>query len=158
MVIDGTNGLTFNNATTQNSGGKVIQVVQGTTSTATSTSSTSYSDTTLTATITPLFSTSKILILVSQNGVYASVNNLGVGLAVLRNSTNICQFSKFETLIGGGATTGALISSSTCYLDSPSTTSATIYKTQFAVGQNTGTVYVQNNNDVSTITLMEISA
>ena len=33
MIIDGTNGLTFNNATTQASAGCVLQVVNATTNT-----------------------------------------------------------------------------------------------------------------------------
>jgi hypothetical protein len=153
FIVDGTNGLTFNNSTTQASAGVVLQVVNATYSTIASNSTTTYADTGLTATITPKFSTSKILILVSQNGVYASSTNTGVGLAILRGtSLNICQFSKLE---GFGSAT--ILSSSASYLDSPATTSATTYKTQFALGQNTGTVSVQNNGDTSTIVLMEIA-
>jgi hypothetical protein len=131
----------------------VLQVVYASYSTVASNSTTTYADTGLTATITPKFATSKILILVSQNGVYASSTNTGVGLAILRGtSANICQFSRLE---GFGSAT--IISSSASYLDSPATTSATTYKTQFALGQNTGTVTVQNNSDTSTITLLEIA-
>ena len=52
--------------------GKVLQVVNATYSTDTSTTSTSYVDTGLTATITPLFSTSKVLVLISQK-IFANV-------------------------------------------------------------------------------------
>jgi len=47
-------------------GGKVLQVVYGSTSTSTTVSSTTYTDTTLSATITPSSATSKVLVLVSQ--------------------------------------------------------------------------------------------
>ena len=44
------------------------------------------------------------------------------------------------------------------YLDSPSTTSATTYKTQLSSGNNTAGVGVQGTGgETSTITLMEIA-
>ena len=48
-------------------------------------------------------------------------------------------------------------SMSTAYLDSPATTSATTYKTQYATFQAGGTVYLQLAGETSTITLMEIA-
>ena len=42
------------------------------------------------------------------------------------------------------------------FLDSPSTTSATTYKTQFRIGDDTGTVTVQYYG-TSVMTLMEIA-
>ena len=48
------------------------------------------------------------------------------------------------------------------YLDSPATTSATTYKTQFASQANNAIIYVQSasggTSSTSTITLMEIAA
>ena len=44
------------------------------------------------------------------------------------------------------------------YLDSPATTSATTYKTQFRNLPNAASVAVQPNTAVSTIILMEIGA
>jgi len=55
--------------------GSVLQVVNAITSTNVSNSTATMTDTGLTATITPKFSTSKILVLVSQNGVYKSAAN-----------------------------------------------------------------------------------
>jgi hypothetical protein len=157
MIIDGTNGLTFNNATTQTSAGCVLQVVNATYSTSTSNSSTTYADTGLTASITPKFSTSKILVLVSQNGLYkSSVNSQNaLNVKLLRNSTSI---SIFGVAMGFTATAlDNIVSASTCYLDSPATTSATTYKTQFANYSNSANVFVQANSDTSTITLLEIA-
>ena len=47
---------------------------------------------------------------------------------------------------------------STAYLDSPATTSATTYKTQFNCISNASGVSVQIGGDLSTITLLEVSA
>ena len=158
MTIDGTNGLTFNNATVQNSGSKVLQVVNATYATQVTNATTTLADTGLTATITPLFNTSKILVIVNQQGVYSSSVQTGVLITLIRGSTNICQFSTTTSYINGGATSGCIGNASTNYLDSPATTSATTYKTQFSLFAGGTSVSVQNNSDRSTITLMEIAA
>jgi hypothetical protein len=49
--------------------GSVLQVVNATYATQVSNSTSTYADTGLTATITPKFATSKILVLVNQNGI-----------------------------------------------------------------------------------------
>jgi hypothetical protein len=137
--------------------GTVIQVINASTGTNVTSTSTSYVDTGLTATITPKFATSKILVLVNQQGILASGTGYGCGLAILRASTNICQISIVQSYIAGGATSGAMTGAGANFLDSPATTSATTYKTQF--NSSTGSqVAVQNNGDRSTITLMEIAA
>jgi len=159
MIIDGTNGLTFNNATTQASAGQVLQVVQGTTTTVTSTTNNTYIDTGLTATITPKFSTSKILVTVHQNGLRktSTDTNNSLGLKLVRTSTGIAQISLDSFYTGSTiAIQGQTLS--TCYLDSPATTSATTYKTQFNNNSGTTGVYVQQDSSISTITLMEIAA
>jgi len=141
--------------------GTVIQVVNATYATATSSSSSTYADTGLTATITPKFSTSKILAFVSVVGVYKS-GNTTAGFKLVRNSTDICVF---ELIAGYDNTTGnnGIGGSSTTYLDSPATTSATTYKVQIASLQNIASVSMNNYSAgatpcVSTITLMEIAA
>jgi hypothetical protein len=163
MIIDGTNGLTFNNATTQASAGVVLQVVNATYSTQTSsTSGSTWIDSGLTATITPKFSTSKILCLVSANGlrkVGTSNGGVAVGLQLLRGSSSIVNIgldnAATETVANGGLNTTA---SSTSYLDSPATTSATTYKMQFNNARGVSdAVYVQIGSATSTITLLEIA-
>jgi hypothetical protein len=137
--------------------GCVLQVVNGSTATNTTTSSSSYSDTNLTATITPKFATSKILVLINQCGCYKDgIANNGGSLQILRNATTLASIG--ERFAGDNATVNSIGSISSCYLDSPATTSATTYKTQFASISNTGTVYVQVYSARSTITLMEIAA
>jgi len=137
---------------------RILQVVQGTTSTITSSSTTAYADTTLTATITPQSATSKILVMVAHGSVYRSNGNVfnGVNLRLLRGATVI---STFGAGIGYTGTALDLTNScSTVYLDSPATTSATTYKTQFSNNVAAASVQVQVSASLSTITLLEVSA
>jgi hypothetical protein len=139
------------------SSGKVLQVVYGSTSTQTSNSTSTYADTTLSATITPTLNTSKVLILVSQNGV-SKDNNTGVQLRLLRTSTTILTFTGSVGFQNAG---GRLDAAASCaYLDSPATTSATTYKTQFASRTNIASAQVQvtGGDDASTMILIEIGA
>jgi hypothetical protein len=138
--------------------GSVLQVVQGTTGTFTTTTGATYVDTTLTASITPTSSTSKILVLVAQNGVYKVNSAAGVNLKLQRNGSDIHGFAIAAFY---GVTTELRGSVSTTYLDSPATTSSTTYKTVFSNdGSGTGSVTVQYNSgsSTSTITLLEIAA
>ena len=86
-----------------------------------------------------------------------TTNNTSVGVKLLRGATSI--LNPFElaatTASDTTVTTGAGCAT---FLDSPSTTSATTYKTQCWSSQNNAVVNVQSNGSYSTITLMEISA
>ena len=146
----------------QQPAGAVLQVVNATYSTQVSNTSNTYVDTGLTATITPTSSTSKILVLVSQNGIYKTAANIAneTDLILLRNGTSLTPSIPFAGTLGetSVATTNS-VTASFNYLDSPATTSAVTYKTQFASRNITATVYVQYANvSVSAITLLEISA
>jgi hypothetical protein len=137
--------------------GSVLQVVNATYATSTSNNTGTYADTGLTASITPTSASSKILVLANQNGVYADGNaTSGVNLKLLRGATDLATFG-----LGVGVHASGNLSfgsSSICFLDSPATTSATTYKTQFARA-SLGQVFVQEGTGtVSTITLMEIAA
>ena len=133
-------------------GGKVLQVVQGYTSTSASTTGTTYVDSNLTATITPTLATSKVLVVVHQNGCYTNVITAGENINLMKDSTQLVEWCKYY-----GQTSAQIeTTNSLSYLDSPSTTSATTYKTQFhRIGGNAA-VGVQDNGAYSTITLMEI--
>ena len=147
-------------------GGKVLQVVQATTTTSVVVATTTLTDTGLTASITPSATTSKILVLISQsyyNGCSTAVN-VGSGFNLRRGSTDILtmpQYSQgyFELQSN---TAAKQLSGYTpmIYLDSPSTTSSTTYKTQGSVWETAGTkaVQFQWNGMPSTITLIEIGA
>ena len=131
--------------------GHVMQVVSGSTTTNTVSTSATFADTTLSASITPTSASSKILILVDQN-VRAQGNDSWLGLRILRGSVVVKQTSYLASSSTGYANSQAAYN----HLDSPNTTSATVYKTQFNKSQGTSAV-VQDNNVISTITLMEIA-
>jgi hypothetical protein len=150
-------------ATPAGGGGKVLQVIHASTSTEATNTTTTFATTNLTATITPTSATSKVLVLVSQNGVLKDTTAAqAVKLQLLRGATVISSIND-----RAGWTNTAIYNNTAVsinWLDSPATTSATTYKTEFAQLDASGgsTVYVQNSNSptkaVSTITLMEIGA
>jgi len=157
-----------------NSGkGKILQVVQGTTSTQVSVTGLTFADSGLSASITPSSTSSKILVVTSQNYELGRTNTdsyvLG-GFRLLRGSTTIWQPNQEDG--NGSYGIGSQISGANQllvfdfhvmnYLDSPSTLSATTYKTQMRSYTSTGRIIAQktgsNDNGRSSITLMEISA
>lgn len=143
-------------------GGKVLQVVSATYSTALSTTSSSLVDTNLTASITPSATTSKILVICAQSAhVTATGANGSLGLAIVRGSTVIldCQANGLAYNFPGSANGSITGYPSLVVLDSPSTTSSTTYKTQIKSGfSSTTTVSAQQGGATSTITLLEIGA
>jgi len=147
-------------ATPAGGGGKVLQVVQATYSTSTNSSSATYADTGLTATITPTLNTSKVLVLVNQAGCGKNSGNDGTGLSIklFRGATLLAgQYDQcFDNNAGTYVRIGTI---SLEILDTPATTSATTYKTQFINNSGgSGTVTVQQASSVSSITLLEIGA
>jgi hypothetical protein len=138
---------------------RVLQVVQGVTNTPVSSTTTTYVDSGLTATITPQSTSSKILVLVNQVGGdknSANVNN-AINLRLVRGASQIALIAH------SAGYTGTLLNlriaaMSTCYLDSPATTSATTYKTQFFSNSGVSGCSLQIGGDLSTMILMEISA
>jgi len=139
-------------------GGKVLQVVMGTTTTTVTSATNTYVDTGLTATITPTLATSKVLVMVTQNGCgkgNGSASNQ-LGIKTFRGATQL----SITTDMGFSNTAIYMLGLSYAlnYLDSPATTSATTYKTQMASNANTSLVYTQSDNNTSTIVLMEIGA
>jgi trimeric autotransporter adhesin len=141
-------------------GGKVLQVVYADVTTAVYNSTSTYADTGLTATITPTLITSKVLVLTSHQGVIkSSASNLSrVQIRLVRGATNILTICT-NTLYTATAL-GQTQSISSSYLDSPATTSATTYKTQFNNQANAALVGINDGSptDTSTIILMEIGA
>ena len=159
FIVDGTNGLTFPNSTVQASAGQVLQVVNATFTTEVSTSSSTYSDVGLTATITPKFTTSKILVLVTHAGSRKQTNTTTLSTRLLRGST-VINYIDDNGGSNGSTTLNNFGGTGGNFLDSPATTSATTYKTQFASYTNSAAVVINNanlNNSTSTITLMEIA-
>lgn len=141
--------------------GHVVQVVNGAYSTQVTTTGGSYTDTGLSASITPKFATSKILIIVDQAGCSKSGTDTSLQLRLVRNGSVLYWFDTSGGWTGSNATT-QYGSTGTSYLDSPASASAITYKTEMAAwSPNGGTVRTQtsvgNGFPVSTITLMEIA-
>jgi len=172
----GTNGqvLTADSSTatglkwaTAAAGGKVLQVVQATTSTLVNIATTTFTDTGLTATITPSASTSKILVFTMQAfDLRANTSGANGAIRMLRDSTTILSVGTggYEGM-GGNVNAATQFTtrgiSSLHYLDSPSTTSATTYKTQGRPQLTTNSQYIDfqpASTATSTIILMEIGA
>jgi len=140
-------------------GGKVLQVIQATTSSATSSTSTTFGNSNLTANITPSAATSKVLIMVTIPEVYkdsAQPAN-GVKLRLARGATGIFQFATDGLYTNDNSNLYNTISAS--YLDSPSTTSSTTYNVQIASRNATYQVgMIDSGSSVGSIILMEIGA
>jgi hypothetical protein len=145
-------------------GGKVLQIVQGTTQVAASTTNNSvYSDTNLTATITPSSASSRILVIVMQamKSAASSAASNGFYLKLLRGATAItgetsANYNFIYLSTGNPITYDQRFLLPIHYLDSPATTSATTYKTQ--IQNYSGTTTAQYDGTMSTIILMEIGA
>ena len=145
-------------------GGKVLQVIQATTTTDTTVASTTHADTTLTANITPSSATSKILVMVTQAvDCERSTTTQGLGLRLMRGATAIMNNGlDYQTYYVSQTSGSNYITGYTAYtyLDSPATTSATTYKTQLRAYSTAsgGSAGCQDTGAMSTITLMEIGA
>jgi hypothetical protein len=139
-------------------GGKVLQVVQGTTSTQTATTSASYVASNLSVTITPSATTSKILVmysmcnLINRSGTYQDYQ-----LALYRGGTQVW--------VTGNGNFGDVPSAvyaqnfdSGNYLDSPATTSSTTYTMYGKRTVGTLTMNEQGVANQGTLIAMEIGA
>ena len=132
-------------------GGKVLQVVSATDSTARSTTSTSFvtASNTLSVSITPSSASSKIFIALSSSIQGSGTNSFYY--TIYRDSTNIGATDGMQRLYSALYTPMAL-----SVLDAPSTTSATTY--QVYMKTNGGTAYLNSGGLLGTITAMEIGA
>ena len=142
--------------------GSVLQTIFENASTSTTINSTSYIDANVTATITPKYSTSKILVLSSLT--FDNASNDKVGAKLLRDSTTIKTEAWWAFGQGLGASDAVAYTvarESHYYLDSPATTSATVYKWQVArlTGSSNNYINYDSGGDQSDsqIILMEIA-
>jgi len=147
VVINGTgsiSGLSNVGGVSSAQSGSVLQVVQtvyqsGSAYFTTSTTATMVA-TGFSVSITPLFSTSKILIIFSGNAYNSGATNGNIMASIYRGGTNL---SAGSTPAGFGPAYGQLVTGfavplNITYLDSPFTTSATTY--QVYIGCGTGSV------------------
>ena len=145
-------------------GGGIIQVKQTVDNTTETITDTNYNDAgSLSVSITPKFSSSKILIMATTN-VQTFRNNQETtgGLRLLRDSTEIIEYPYAFVLECGTSTNGRIFyntNHSATYLDSPNTTSAVTYKVQLKVygTSNNNRLSYNQNSSKSTILVMEVS-
>jgi hypothetical protein len=161
QVLKVNSGATALEWGTAGGGGKVLQVVNATTTTSTTISTGSYTDTNITATITPTSATSKILVMICSQVLFdRSSFNQGFFTKLLRDATTL---DERETAYLEAGSVARIINSSVfnfTYMDSPASTSALTYKLQAkpAFTTNSGIVTFQYDAKTSTIVLMEIGA
>jgi len=125
------------------------------------TTSQTYVDTGLADSITPKFSTSKILIHVDLNGIYRGTATGDATFNLVRGSTEletISSMAMYHLSTGVSEQSG---SASFTFLDSPNTTSATTYKVQFRSITGSSVLinvrYNASNLVRSSITLQEVA-
>lgn len=137
---------------------RVLQVVQATLSTQASTTSGTFTSTGLTATITPISTSSKVLVLVT--GSTAGTAGLDQFFTVYRGDTatgtNLGTANGFQNNYHSGSGAG-YAGAAYNYLDSPATASAQLYTVAYRKN-GSGTLYWSYANTTSTLILMEISA
>jgi hypothetical protein len=113
-------------------GGKLLQMVQGTKSTASSTTSTSFVDTGLSVSITPTSATSKILVQCFVPQMEYNTNINSGSLQIIRGASTVVIDARETFNMGAASYTYARsIPVTLIKLDEPATTSALTYKLQF---------------------------
>jgi hypothetical protein len=150
--------------------GNIIQVLQTSIDTQLSTGSTSYQPITgLSVSITPKYSTSKILIRFKINGSNSTTSALNA-YQIVRNSTPVGNGAVGSRTFCHSAVRGSIGDANSSFvasgefLDSPATTSNIIYKIEWLVDSGTGYInrdYSNGNSSaypspLSSITVMEI--
>jgi len=148
----------YDGATWKPVGGKVLQVVMGSTTTQVTITSGTYTDTNLTATITPSSATSKILILLTQYyNAYSLSRTANMNYRILRDATVIATWQESPYMdVDGGTSVQLENVRSINWLDSPATASAITYKTQGSMTQGTLLVFQQSSRPAQII-LIEVA-
>ena len=141
--------------------GSVLQVVNLNATTASLTSSSSWVTSNLTLSITPKFSTSKILI-IANFGVYIANQQQNVlSCSIFRGATNLgnTDSGMLDFYPNSNVYAGTFGGGNLSYVDSPATTSATTYAVYLKSGGSTsfGIGGYGGRNTTSNITLVEIA-
>ena len=93
--------------------------------------------------------------MVDQSSVGKANADERVRIVLLRNGTTIATLTELAAY-NAASQNNDVGSVTISYFDSPATTSALVYKTQFSNINNAGSAIVQWNPSLSTITLLEI--
>ena len=134
--------------------GKILQVVNSTTTSGASTTSSSFVTTGFSASITPSSTSNKVIILVNAH-YDTSVGNAQSHCTIYRGATNLgnATYGLSSLFDGGDRTIGGM---AMMYLDSPSTTSSTTYTIYIKSGAGNTTV-IGMQGVPTTITLLEVA-
>ena len=173
LTLDGSGNLTIpGNATISGTatgfgGGKLLQAVTASSTSATFVYGTTFADSGLSASITPSATSSKILVFVTQHFIIRrSSSSFGGSITLYRGSTKLTNDIngsdpyKIHLNITGATYVEQQNDFNVTYLDSPNTTSATTYKTMIGAsyGNNGALTGVSNDGTASYMTLVEIGA
>ena len=156
--IKGNDTSTFGGAIDANNinvTGNILQVVQGASYSQDSTTGNTFIASSLSASITPSSTSSKILIQVSS--VCTNTGNGQGNYTIYRGATNLSSsvqntFNQYFNSSGYSFVPITMV-----YLDSPSTTSSTTYAVYFKTSSGSTTTYFGSSNIEQTITLMEVA-
>jgi len=135
-------------------GGKILQVVNSTTTSGATTTSASFVTTGKSASITPSSASNKVLILVNAH-YDTSAGNAQSHCTIYRGATNLgnATYGLSSLFDGGDRTIGGM---AMMYLDSPATTSSTTYTIYIKSGAGNTTV-IGMQGVPTTITLLEVA-
>jgi len=169
LVLDGNGTMTVGNGditglvagalpSTVIGTGAVLQVVQANSITYASTTSATYQQSALTVTITPTSSSSKVLVQV-QTQIGIAQSNWS-DIALFRNNTTNLSGATAAAGVYAGPSSGTFDGHGggiITFLDSPATTSATIYTMFWRSRNGSGAARVILDSMLSTITATEIA-
>lgn len=137
--------------------GRIAQVVYGSTTTLVSNGTGTDVNTSLSATITPTSASSKIMVLVTQNGVGRAGSSQGAVIKLWRETTQVALLSSLAWYNGSNVESwGGSVSST--FVETPGVTTAITYKTTLASAGAANIARVQIGNELSTIILVEVTA
>jgi hypothetical protein len=163
LTLDGTAGITFpvtagSASAVQASSGRVLQVVQSTSSSTIATTSTPLTASGLITSITPSSSTSKILVMLSGGATtYDASGTLVIAIYRQIASAGYSLLTNAQSIFMGSGGYGW--GTSFNYLDSPATTSIVYYQ-PYIRSSSGNNLYLNYSgaSGVITLTLMEIAA
>ena len=143
--------------------GQILQVGQTVTTAIQQVVDSTPVDTALTRAITPKFSTSKVMVNIAACFTVSNVDAAETTVLLKRtiggSTTTLINGERFVFMDGDGSGNNHVGWPSTMmYLDSPNTTSSTVYNPTFRRGSDSVTCYIGHSNMVSTFTAIEFSS
>jgi hypothetical protein len=135
--------------------GRVVQVVSATRSVSTSSTSSTPVTTGLTASITPQYSTSRIIVQMVITGIEKSGDsNTSATVLLYKDGSNVQKVADFLGFAGAGNIGDAKAQ----YVEIAGSTSVRSFTGFFNRSAGSGTIFVNNNTCVSTMLIMEVTA